>query len=59
MKIIHNNIITYVGRFKKIPSMCTELVVPDLTGFPLRAYVAPGAKRNIREAVVNLNDSAV
>ena len=48
----------YIGRFKKDPAMCTELVVPDLTGFPLRAYVAPGAKRNLRETVVNSsNDS--
>jgi hypothetical protein len=27
--------------------MCTELVVPDLTGFKLKPYVGPGAKRNV------------
>ena len=34
--------------------MRTELVVPDLTNFKLKAYIATGAKRNLREAVVKL-----
>lgn len=29
--------------------MCTELVVPDLTGFKLKAYVGPGALRHFIE----------
>jgi hypothetical protein len=33
---------------------CAELVVPDLTDFKLKAYVGPGAKRNIREVNVQL-----
>lgn len=32
--------------------LITELVVPDLTGFKLKAYVAYGAKRNIIETKV-------
>ena len=51
-------IITYqmhninTGKFIRIPELCTELVVPDLTGFKLKAYIGPGTKRNIREEVV-------
>lgn len=37
-----------------IPEKCTELVVPDLTGFTLKPYIAVGAKRNIREEIVKL-----
>ena len=29
--------------------MCTELVVPDLTGFKLKPYIASGVKKNIRD----------
>lgn len=32
----------------------TELVVPDLTGFPLKPYIGVGAKRHIIEANVSL-----
>jgi hypothetical protein len=37
------------GRF--IPEVWrrTELVVPDLANFPLKAYIAVGVKKNIRE----------
>jgi hypothetical protein len=42
------------GRFLKDKTMCTELVVPDLSGFQLKAYVGSGAKRNIRDKVVSL-----
>jgi hypothetical protein len=34
--------------------MCTELVVPDLTGFQLKPYIGPGAKRHIIEKDVKL-----
>jgi hypothetical protein len=37
--------------------MCTELVVPDLNGFKLKAYIAPGAKRNLTAAKVDLEAS--
>jgi large subunit ribosomal protein L41 len=36
------------GRFIPDPEKRTELVVPDLTGFKLKAYVGPGAKKNVR-----------
>jgi len=39
--------------------MCTELVVPDLTDCKLKPYIASGAKRNVTEAVVNLQAAAV
>lgn len=29
------------------PSRCTELMVPDLSNFTLKAYVGVGAKRNV------------
>lgn len=35
-----------------VEDMCTELVVPELAGFSLKAYVGTGTKRHIREAVV-------
>lgn len=44
--------LTSKGRFLRDPEMCTELVVPDLTGFKLRPYIAHGIKKNMREAVV-------
>ena len=44
--------ITNKGRFIMDPEMCTELVVPDLTGFRLKAYISSGTKKNIRDAVV-------
>ena len=34
--------------------MCTELIVPDLKSFTLKPYIGVGAKRNVREAVVDL-----
>ena len=34
--------------------MVTNLVVPDLEGFALKAYVGPGAKRNIIEREVDI-----
>lgn len=40
-------LISSKGRFRKIKEMCTELVVPDLTGFTLKPYIGPGAKRNV------------
>ena len=30
-------------------SLCTELVMPDFTNCTLKAYIAPGVKRGIRE----------
>lgn len=42
------------GHFRKVREMCTELIMPDLTGFTLKPYIAVGAKRNIRDAVVTL-----
>jgi hypothetical protein len=46
--------VVLLGRFRLVKDMRTELIVPDLTGFTLKAYVAPGAKRNVREAVVSV-----
>jgi hypothetical protein len=40
-------VVNSVGKFRMIKDMCTELVVPDLTGFKLKPYVGPGAKRNV------------
>jgi len=40
-------IITSKGKFIRVPEKCTELQVPDLTGFKLKAYIAPGLKRNL------------
>jgi hypothetical protein len=37
------------GTFITMPEKQTELIVPDLTGFPLKPYVAHNVKRNIRE----------
>ena len=37
-----------------VREMLTELMVPDLTGFPLKPYIAVGAKRNVRETVVKI-----
>lgn len=42
------------GKFRKIPEMCTNLIVPDLRDFTLKPYIAVGAKRNVREAVVEI-----
>mmetsp|Transcript_21651 Transcript_21651/g.31512 ORF Transcript_21651/g.31512 Transcript_21651/m.31512 type:complete len:109 (-) Transcript_21651:117-443(-) len=41
--------LTSKAKFVAVPSMRTELVVPDLTNFKLRPYVAPGTKRNITD----------
>jgi hypothetical protein len=42
------------GRFVLKKNLCTELVVPDLTDFKLKPYVAVVAKRNIRDVNVQL-----
>lgn len=39
-----------------IKEMCTELVVPDLKDFKLKPYIGPGAKRNIRETNVTIQN---
>jgi hypothetical protein len=49
--------ISSVARFSYVKEMMTELVVPDLTDFKLKAYVGPGAKRHIIERDVTLNAS--
>jgi len=41
--------ITSKGRFILDPELCTELVVPDLTNFKLKPYIAHGVKKNIHE----------
>lgn len=43
-----------IGGFIMNKELITELVVPDLTGFKLKAYVAYGAKRNIIDANVQV-----
>jgi hypothetical protein len=43
-----------LGGFVKVDDLCTELVVPDLTNFTLKPYIAPGAKRNIRDVSVQI-----
>lgn len=45
---------TSKGRFIRIPEMCTELVVPDLTDFKLKPYVARNIVKNLREPIVDL-----
>jgi len=47
--------ITSKGRFIMIRDKVTELVVPDLTNFKLKAYVGFGAKRHVIDTTVNLN----
>lgn len=42
------------ARFVRVREMCTELVMPDLSDFKLKAYVGPGAKRHMKEATINL-----
>lgn len=42
----------YSANFHREDSWCTELVVPDLTGFTLKPYIATGVKKNIRESSV-------
>lgn len=42
------------GQFFRVKDMCTELVMPDLTNFKLKAYVGAGAKRNMHEHHVEL-----
>lgn len=46
--------ITSKGHFIMDKEMVTNLVVPDLEGFALKAYVGPGAKRNIIEREVDI-----
>jgi hypothetical protein len=47
--------ISSVARFSYVEGMPTELVVPDLTGFKLKAYVGPGAKKHMIEKNINLS----
>ena len=42
-------VINSKARFIQDKEMLTTLVVPDLTGFNLKAYVGPGAKRHVYE----------
>eukprot|EP01031_Cornospumella_fuschlensis_P044408 gene44408-54307_t len=42
------------GQFIMDKEKCTELVVPDLSGFSLKPYVGYGAKRNVRDVNVQL-----
>lgn len=46
--------LTSKAKFIRVPEKCTELVVPDLTNFPLKAYIGVGAKRHITEKEVKL-----
>ena len=46
--------LTSKAKFIRVPEKCTELVVPDLTNFPLKAYIGVGAKRHVVESVVKL-----
>jgi len=46
--------ITSLGRFVVDPRKCTEIVVPDFTNCGMKAYVGPGAKRNIRSVQVDI-----
>jgi hypothetical protein len=46
--------ITSKARFIRVPEMCTELVVPDLSDFKLHAYIGAGAKRHIKDINVVL-----
>lgn len=39
--------LTSKGNFIRVAEKCTEIQVPDLTGFKLKAYIAPGLKRNL------------
>jgi len=50
-------VLTSKGRFLLHKDKCTELVVPNLTNFKLKAYVGPGAKRHVIDAKVNLNSA--
>ncbi len=45
----------FAGKFRKIREMCTELIVPDLSNFTLKPYIAVGAKRNVRDINVVVN----
>lgn len=46
--------LTSKAKFIRVPEKCTELVVPDLTNFPLKAYIGVGAKRHVVESIVKL-----
>lgn len=41
-----------LGQFRKLKEMCTELIVPDLSGFALKPYVGVGAKRHVKDIEV-------
>jgi hypothetical protein len=43
------------ARFIQDKEMLTELVMPDLSNFNLKAYVGPGAKRNVIEKSPDLS----
>jgi len=47
--------ITHKGCFILQPELCTELVVPDLRDFPLKAYISNGVKKHIRETSPDFN----
>ena len=47
--------LTSKGGFKVVSDWRTELIVPDLSNFKLKPYIAYGAKRNIIDPVVILN----
>jgi hypothetical protein len=42
------------GKFHRVEGMATELIVPDLKGFTLMAYIGVGAKRHVIESDVKL-----
>jgi hypothetical protein len=43
-----------LGKFLRVRAMCTELIVPDLTDFPLKPYIGAGAKRNLTDVNVKV-----
>ena len=45
------------GRFIMDREMCTTLIVPDLTDFNLKAYVANGIKKHVREVNPDVEDA--
>ena len=48
--------ITSKGRFILDKAMCNELVVPDLSDFNLKAYVAAGVKKHVRDVNPEYDD---
>ena len=43
------------ARFRFVPGMKPELVVPDLSNTKLKPYIGPGAKRHVIETNVAVN----